>query len=956
MKGRKDFKQRGLSLLCCGAIVLSLGALAPAETGAEMAKTGQFTTYSSSGSHIGVIDKDNTLWMWGRNASGELGNGGKGNDSRYDGIYQTVPVQVMEDVASVSCGGNVTAALKLDGSLWMWGSNSYYQLGNGGEGNARAELKNAREQLKVYQTVPVKVMDDVAAVSCGGNHTAAIKKDGSLWMWGDNTPGALGNDRKYDYIVNDFAPNDRHVYQSTPVKVMEDVAGVSCAGYLNCAVTAVVKKDGSLWMFGGNSYGAVGNGGGGDVHVHNLYWAQTVPYQVLDDVVQVTTDGAVTSALKSDGTVWSWGGNPSLVGNGKYGTTPSPVQIAEDAAAVGQRSLIKRDGSFWMWGHTIPDFGVKPTHPNTGSEPAPLKLLDGGVAFGAYNALIKTDGTVLQWGNVPMGNGTVPGGTERVGFKAVTQVPNITVKLAEHQEQPVTPPEQEKPPVTPPKGLMDSGSASVAKLSKGEMAQLLAAAPTQMPSDIFVTVPSCTAPYSAGQVRGEVLDMAAERLSALRRIAGLPAVTADPGLCEQAQYGAVILGKLGTLSHTPDRPDDMDKDFYQKAYDATSSSNISGGRRFLETPDGFMDDSDARNVYQLGHRRWQLNPKLGKVGFGYVDNGNGYRRFTAEKVFDSSGNTSDYEFIAWPASGNFPNDLSAFTKNTAWSVSVNPERYRRPAAEELTVTLTRASDGRVWTFSGQEQYIADSSGRYFNVDTVGYGIDNCIIFRPDGISGYEGVYTVQIDGLRTSGGQAASLTYQVDFFQSEGFEEQPVQPEQPGNPASFSDVKEGDWFRDAVERAASAGLIKGYENGQFGPYDELYTAQALVLAYQLHSQATGGSLPQTAGEWYMPYYQYCLDKGIITRQQVGIDDLTEKATRYEMVAILDRAVPESRLEPVKTVVSIPDVAEDSTYGEIVYRWYRAGILSGGSDGSFYGENTIRRAEVAVILCQISGLL
>ena len=327
---------------------------------------------------------------------------------------------------------------------------------------------------------------------------------------------------------------------------------------------------------------------------------------------------------------------------------------------------------------------------------------------------------------------------------------------------------------------VESGSAALPKLSKQEIVDLLSAAPITMPDDIFVSLPSCTAPYAVGKVKQEVLDAAAARLSVLRRIAGLPAVTADPGLCEEAQYGAVILGKLGTLNHTPSKPADMEDGFYQKAYSATSSSNLYGGLALLSTPDGFMDDSDGGNIDRLGHRRWQLNPALSKVGFGYVANGNGYGRFTAEKVFDRSGKTSDYSYIAWPASGNFPNDLSGFEKNTAWSVSLNPSLYQTPSASSVNVTLTRESDGKSWSFSGRNSYTASSAGLYFNIDNAGYGIGNCIIFRPDGIDKYEGVYTVTIDGLSAKSGRSASLTYQVDFFATKGVA--PTTPTTPTTP------------------------------------------------------------------------------------------------------------------------------------------------------------------------------
>lgn len=171
-------------------------------------------------------------------------------------------------------------------------------------------------------------------------------------------------------------------------------------------------------------------------------------------------------------------------------------------------------------------------------------------------------------------------------------------------------------------------------------------------------------------------------------------------------------------------------------------------------------------------------------------------------------------------------------------------------------------------------------------------------------------------------------------------------------PPVFSDVKESDWFRSYVEKAAEAGLMSGTSGGAFDPGRELSVAEILVLAYQLHSKAGGGALPQAEGAWYMPYYQYCLDNGIVTE---GQSDLTRKATRFDLVSILDSAVPAGRMEPVKEVASIPDLAETDPYGEVVYKWYRAGVVSGDQSGRFNGAGNISRAEVAVILCQLNNL-
>lgn len=172
---------------------------------------------------------------------------------------------------------------------------------------------------------------------------------------------------------------------------------------------------------------------------------------------------------------------------------------------------------------------------------------------------------------------------------------------------------------------------------------------------------------------------------------------------------------------------------------------------------------------------------------------------------------------------------------------------------------------------------------------------------------------------------------------------------------TFSDVKSNDWFKPYVEKAAAAGLVNGIGNGKYDPLANLELSQAMVLAYQIDSKATGRTLPQASGAWYMPYYQYCLDNGIITASQVSQSDLTRKASRFEMVAILDKAVPAGNLKPVKTVDSVPDLAENAPYGETVYKWYRAGILSGDSAGRFNGNSNISRAEVAAILCRLNGL-
>ena len=136
-------------------------------------------------------------------------------------------MQVLEGVAAVSLGWSHSAALKTDGSLWTWGWNKYGQLGDG---------------TTEERSTPVKIMEGVAAVSLGWYHSAALKTDGSLWTWGYNNRGQLG----------DGTTEDR----STPVKIMEGVAAVS----LGEEHSAALKTDGSLWTWGRNNFEQLGDG------------------------------------------------------------------------------------------------------------------------------------------------------------------------------------------------------------------------------------------------------------------------------------------------------------------------------------------------------------------------------------------------------------------------------------------------------------------------------------------------------------------------------------------------------------------------------------------------------------------------------------------------------------------------------------------------------------------------
>ena len=173
-----------------------------------------------NGGHTMILRSDGVLFGCGHNFYGELGVKGWSSKS--------TPVEIMDNVATVSAGGSHTMIIKNDGSLWACGLNDCGQLGNGTESGYGEGI-----------FTPEKIMTDVASVSAGGNHTMIIKNDGSLWACGLNGSGQLGDNTTV------------HQSSGTLKLIMNGVAAVSAGS----SHTLVLRKDGTLCCFGDNYYG-----------------------------------------------------------------------------------------------------------------------------------------------------------------------------------------------------------------------------------------------------------------------------------------------------------------------------------------------------------------------------------------------------------------------------------------------------------------------------------------------------------------------------------------------------------------------------------------------------------------------------------------------------------------------------------------------------------------------------
>jgi len=347
--------------------VLSLGLLAlliPTQNAGAAAQID--IPQVKAGKDFSIAHKsDGTVWAWGSNSNGQLGDGTTNN------FTKPAKVAGLSDVTSVAAGEAHSLALKKDGTVWAWGSNINGQVGDG----------TATDRLKPVQ---VNKLDQVIAIEAGGSHSIAIKENGTVWVWGKNEHGQLGDGTNSD--------------RSLPVQVEGiDHAKAVAAGMSH---TVVLKDDGTVWTWGYNMDGQIGDG---------TYYSTTVPVKVegLSNIIAIASGGSHSFALYEDGSVWVWGRNADgQLGDGTPDSKNHPIKVEGITKAVSVSAgqdfsfAITEDGTVWGWGSNyIGQLGLDTS--TIAKQMSPMKVekltdtaaIDGGEL---HAVVYKKDGTV--WG------------------------------------------------------------------------------------------------------------------------------------------------------------------------------------------------------------------------------------------------------------------------------------------------------------------------------------------------------------------------------------------------------------------------------------------------------------------------------------------------------------------------------------------------------------------------------
>lgn len=353
---------------------------------------GTWSTVAIGARHVCAIQADSTLWCWGWNGSGQLGLGvGAGQQ-------KNAPVQVEgTGWTSVGCGPVSTCAIKNDGTLWCWGQNSSGQLGDGTSGarSAPGQVPGSGWQSVV-----------MGGTWFADGHACAIKSDGTLWCWGYNRYGQLG--------IGSTAK------QTTPAQVTGRWTHVAAGKIATCGI----DLDGGLLCWGGNGIGTLGIG---------FAATRLTPTQIPGEGwISVAASGIGDSSerhvcgTRTDGSLWCWGENTwGQLGDGTTQTSTVPVAIggndwAQVAVSQDFNCAVKTDATLWCWGKndrrqiaytadsrfTVPTQvpGTSWASASVGSSHACARQTDNTLwCWGDYNRVTQVSGS--DWASVSAGSG-----------------------------------------------------------------------------------------------------------------------------------------------------------------------------------------------------------------------------------------------------------------------------------------------------------------------------------------------------------------------------------------------------------------------------------------------------------------------------------------------------------------------------------------------------------------------
>ncbi|MHC1699103.1 MAG: RCC1 domain-containing protein [Geobacteraceae bacterium] len=312
-----------------------LGNGATTDSSIPVTVSGTYSAVSIGGAHNVGLKSDLTVWTWGLNSSGQLGNG------TLDSKTSPIQVTALNGVKAVAAGGNHTLAIAADDTVWAWGLNSSGQLGDN-------TLVTRNIPVQVLTSDGVTPLSGITAIAAGGAFSLALKSDGTVWAWGSNSNGQLGNASL--------------VASSVPVQVVISggtaLSGITAIAAGGSHALAINGSD-TMHAWGYNELGQLGDGTTTSSSI-------AVPV-IMPGVVTAISAGLDHSLAIIGGAVHAWGynyygqlGNGAALQSDAPVTSPQVVQNQDgvllasivDIIAVGHHSIARDVSStIWVWGN-----------------------------------------------------------------------------------------------------------------------------------------------------------------------------------------------------------------------------------------------------------------------------------------------------------------------------------------------------------------------------------------------------------------------------------------------------------------------------------------------------------------------------------------------------------------------------------------------------------------------------
>lgn len=322
---------------------------------------------SAGGRHTCATQTDGSVWCWGDNSFGQLGDGSTNGGS------QPRWVQLAAGVEAAAAGQSHSCVLTLDGAVWCWGRNNLGQLGDGTVASR-------------VEPTAVVLPGEAVSLSAGYAHTCAVGAGGQAWCWGANDTGQLG----IGNVVPDTCGSPAVSCSPSPLNVEEigDVASLSAGGSAEGSHSCAALNDRSVWCWGDNSEEQLGDGslisrntpveltdlfnvigvtagerhscatlGNGESHCWGRSFGDPFWISALEGVARVTAGGEFSCSILADATSWCWGRNDlGQLGDGTNQDRVYPSQvlgvvgIVEISAGSGHACAVTDQGQLWCWG------------------------------------------------------------------------------------------------------------------------------------------------------------------------------------------------------------------------------------------------------------------------------------------------------------------------------------------------------------------------------------------------------------------------------------------------------------------------------------------------------------------------------------------------------------------------------------------------------------------------------